>query len=80
MNKLFILIGIAVIIFLGVMVFNQQQQIDELSDSINQNAENIDKKENEIYIDLELDKDYSTFPEPEERYGIDTPYEDGQLD
>ena len=34
MSKLFISIGIAVIIFLGFMVFNQQQQIDDLINSV----------------------------------------------
>ena len=50
MNKGFIAVGtvaIAVIIFLGYMVFNQQQQIDVLIDSVekNQLQAEIDKQE-----------------------------------
>ena len=63
------------------MVFNQQQQIDELSDTINQNTEDIDKnrkKSDRPYIDLELDKEPpKAFPDPDERYFGDTGDERG---
>ena len=56
MNKVSVVIGIvaiAVILFLGYMVFNQQQQIDDLSNAVEENQlqAEIDKEELKDQID-----------------------------